>query len=110
MFLKQRPPATIIIVCAFELLGIMLLPSAFFKESTKEIGMWYEIYLVTTGILSASAIWYLWRMKRVGLYIYFAMYTAHNIVAVVARNWLVGVLIIPLVGAALLLPYAKKMS
>ena len=110
MILKSRPPISIIVVCAFELLGLILLPSALFKETTKAIGLWYQIYIAVTGVLSASVIWYLWRMKRVGMYIYFPLYAIHNIVALIVGNWLVYVLIIPLAGAALLLPYARKMT
>lgn len=109
MFFKNRPPVTIIIVCAFELLGLIFLPSAFFKETTEAHGLWYQMYLVVQGILSASAIWCLWKMRRIGLYIYFALYAVHNLVALIVGNWLVYVLIIPMLGAALLLPHYKKM-
>ena len=67
MVFKNRPPVTIIIVCAFELLGLILLPSAFFKETTRTYGMWYQAYLVLEGILSATTIWYIWKMRRIGL-------------------------------------------
>ena len=110
MILKNKPPVTVIVVCAFELLGLILLPPAFFKETTRAIGLWYQMYLVLTGIASASMIWYLWKMRRVGLYIYFASYAVHNLVAVIVGNWLVYVLIIPIIGAILLLPHFKKMT
>ena len=110
MILKHKPPVTVIIVCAFDLIGLILLPSAFFKETTRAIGLWYQMYLVLTGIASASMIWYLWKMRRVGLYIYFASYAVHNLVAVIVGNWLVYVLIIPIIGAILLLPHFKKMT
>ena len=110
MIIKQRPPVTIIIVCAFELLGLLLLPPVFFKETTKEFGLWYQIYLALTGILSINVIWLLWKMRRMGVYIYFIMYTIHNVVAVIVHNWLIYVLIIPLIGAMLLFPHYKKMN
>jgi len=110
MILKNKPPVTVIVVCAFELLGLILLPPAFFKETTRAIGLWYQMYLVLTGIASASMIWYLWKMRRVGLYIYFASYAVHNLVAVIVGNWLVYVLIIPIIGAILILPHFKKMT
>jgi len=110
MILKHKPPITVIIVCAFELLGLILLPPALFKETTRAIGLWYQMYLVLTGIASASMIWYLWKMKRVGFYIYFASYAVHNLVAVIVGNWLIYVLIIPIIGAILLLPYFKNMT
>jgi hypothetical protein len=86
------------------------LPPAFFKDSTKALGMWYQFYLVLTGLFSAAIIWYLWTMKYVGLYLYFASYMIHNIVAWIVGNWLVPVLIIPVVGSLLLLPHGKKMT
>ena len=110
MILKRKPPVTVIVVCAFELLGLILLPPAFFKEATRAIGLWYQMYLVLTGIASASMIWYLWKMRRVGLYIYFASYAVHNLVAMIVGNWLVYVLIIPIIGAILLLPHFKKLT
>jgi hypothetical protein len=86
------------------------LPAALFKETTKAIGLWYQMYLALTGIASASIIWYLWKMRRAGLYIYFVSYAVHNLVAVTVGNWLVYVLIIPIIGAILLLPHFKKMT
>jgi len=108
--LRSKPPITVIIVCAFELLGLILLPPAIFKETTKAIGLWYQVYIVITGIVTAFVIWELWKMKKLGLYVYFIAYAAHNIIAVIVGNWLVYVLIIPVVGAILLLPHIKKMS
>jgi len=34
----------------------------------------------------------------------------HNLVAVIVGNWLIYVLIIPIIGAILLLPYFKNMT
>jgi hypothetical protein len=110
MTFKFRPPITVIIVCLFELLGIILIPSALFKETTKEIGLWYQIYIILSGFISAFVIWMLLKMKKLGLYTYFILYAIHNVVALFAGNWLVYVLIIPAIGAVLLLPYAKKMK
>ena len=110
MFLKSRPPITVIIVCVFELLGLILLPSAIFEETAKAIGLWYQIYIVITGFVTAFVIWKLWKMKKSGLYVYFIAYASHNIIAVIVGNWLIYVLIIPIIGATLLLPHFKKMS
>jgi hypothetical protein len=110
MILKHKPPITVIIVCVFELLGLILLPSALFKETTKEIGVWYQVYIIITGFATAFIIWCLWKMKKLGIYLYFATYAVHNIIALLVGNWLVYVLIIPIVGAMLLLPHIKKMS
>ena len=110
MFLKSRPPITVIIICVFELLGLILLPSAIFKDTAKAIGLWYQIYIAITGFVTAFVILKLWKMKKVGIYIYFASYAAHNIIAMIVGNWLVYVLIIPIIGAILLLPHLKKMA
>ena len=110
MAIKLKIPITVMIVCLFELLGLILLPSALFKETTKQIGLWYQIYIAVTGVFSASIIWYLWKMKKAGVYIYFIMYAVHNIVALLVGNWLIYVFLIPIVGGMLLLPHFKKMS
>lgn len=107
---KYKPPITVIIVCLFELLGIILIPSTLFKVATKEIGVWYQVYIVFSGLVSAFIIWMLLRMKKLGVYIYFILYAMHNLVAVFVGNWVVYVLIIPIIGAVLLLPYMKKMT
>ncbi len=110
MAFKFKPPVTVIIICLFELLGIILIPSALFKETTKEIGLWYQAYIVLSGLVSAFVIWLLVRMKKAGIYIYFALYALHNLIAIFVGNWVVCVLIIPVIGAALLLPYMKRMT
>ncbi|MCX6121726.1 MAG: hypothetical protein NTX44_08915 [Ignavibacteriales bacterium] len=110
MTLKLKPPITVIIVCVFELLGLILLPSALLKESTKEIGIWYQIYIVITGFVTAFMISCLLKMKKLGIYLYFTAYAVHNIIAFLVGNWVIYVLIIPIVGAILLLPHIKKMS
>ena len=108
--MKSRPPVTVIIVCLFELLGLILLPSALFSETAKGIGLWYQIYIVATGLATVVIIWKLWKMKKIGVYVYFISYVAHNIIALVVGNWLIYVLIIPIVGAVLLLSHVKKFS
>ena len=110
MAFKIKPPITVIIVCLFELLGIILIPTALFKETTKEIGLWYQIYIVFAGFVSAFVIWMLLRMKKLGVFIYLILYAIHNLIAVFVGNWVIYVLIIPIIGAALLLPYMKKMT
>ena len=110
MALKFKPPVTVIIVCLFELLGIILIPSALFKETTKEIGLWYQFYIVLSGMVSAFVIWQLIQMKKTGVYVYFALYALHNLIALLVGNWVIYVLIIPVIGAALLLPYMKRMT
>jgi len=110
MTFKHKPPVTVIIVCLFELLGLILIPSALFNETAKEIGIWYQIYIVLTGLVTIFVIWKLWAMKKIGVYIYFVAYAVHNLIAIFIGNWLVYVLIIPIIGAVLLLPHFKKMS
>lgn len=110
MAFKSRPAVTVIIVCLFELLGIILIPSALFRETTKEIGLWYQVYIIFSGLVSAYIIWLLVRMKKAGVYIYFALYALHNLIALFVGNWVVYVLIIPIIGAVLLLPYMKRMT
>lgn len=110
MILNTRPNVTVIIVCLFELLGLLLLPSAIFNETSKEIGLWYQIYIAITGLITIIVILKLWTMKKMGVYIYFFAYTIHNLVALIVDNWLIYVLLIPLIGAILLLPHFKKMS
>ena len=107
---KLIPPITVIIVCLFELLGLILLPFSFLKEQTQEFGILYQLYLVVCGIIGASIIWFLWKMKRIGIYIYFISYAIHNLVALIVGNWLIYVLIIPAIGSILLLPHIKKMT
>lgn len=97
-FLKNRPPILILLICIFELVGLLLLPLAFGNEKYATFGLWYQIYLVLTGILSIAIIFSLWKMKKIGIIIYTGSYTLHNIVALIVGNWMIGVLIIPLIG------------
>ena len=97
-FLRNRPPILIILICIFELLGLFLLPSAFTNEKYVNFGLWYQFYLIFSGILSVAIIYTLWQMKKIAILIYIGSYTLHNIVALIVANWMIGVLIIPLIG------------
>jgi len=96
--LKDRPPVLILLICIFELIGLILLPSTFVNEKYVNFGLWYLAYLVFSGILSVAIIYYLWRMRKIGITIYVVSYTIHNIVALIVGNWMMGVLIIPIIG------------
>lgn len=108
--IKLRQSLTVLLVIIFELFGLILIPSTIMKESAAAIGLWYQSYILLTGIASIFIILGLWKMKRIGVYIYFISYAVHNIVALIVGNWLVYVLIIPIIGAVLILPYWKKME
>ncbi|MEJ2614532.1 MAG: hypothetical protein P8Z35_06225 [Ignavibacteriaceae bacterium] len=58
----------------------------------------------------AFVIWQLLRLKKAVVYIYFALYALHYLIALIVGNRVVYVLIIPITGAALLLPYMKRMT
>ena len=110
MNFKNRPPLTVIIVCLFELLGLSLIPSAIIDETSREIGLWYQVYIGITGLITIFVIWKLWAKKKIGVYIYFLAYSIHNLIAIYVGNWQIAVLIIPVIGAIMLLPHFRKMS
>jgi len=97
---KNRPPILILLICLFEILGLLLLPSAFSSETSVNLGLWYQVYLFISGILSIAIIYSLWRMKKIAVLIYTGSYALHNIVAVITGTWMAGVIIIPLIGLA----------
>ena len=101
-FVKGLPPVPIILICLFEFLGLLALPAAVISEKSQAIGLWYQIYVMLTAILSIAIIYSLWKLKKIGIYIYIGAYILHNIVAIIAGNWMVGVLVIPCVGLILL--------
>lgn len=109
-FLKNRPPIPILLICLFEFIGLILLPSAITSEKTVAIGIWYQVYVLLTGGLSIAIIYSLWKMKKIGILIYFGSYAIHNIVAVIAGNWMLGVLIIPGIGFILICLSRKKFN
>jgi membrane protein DedA with SNARE-associated domain len=41
-------------------------------------------------------------MEKKGIFIYIGAYLIHNVVALFASNWMIGVLIIPVVGIVLI--------
>ena len=106
-FFKNHP-IPVLLICIFEFLGLLLLPSAFKSEQAVELGLWYQIYLGITGILSIAIIYSLWKMLKIGIFIYLGSYLIHNIVALIAGNWMVGVLIIPIIGLILIALSRKK--
>jgi hypothetical protein len=99
---RKRPPIPILLICIFEFLGLLLLPSAFGSEKSANLGLLYQIYLVLTGVLSIAIIYSLWKMKKIGILIYIGSYVIHNVVALIVGNWMIGVLIIPFIGLILI--------
>ena len=108
--MKPIPAITVLIVCLFEFLGLFLYPSAMFDDAAIRIGLWYQIYIAVSALVAIFVIWKLWKMYRLGVYVYFGMYIIHNLIAIIAGNWQISILIIPVIGAALLLPHYKKMK
>ena len=107
-FFRNHPPIPVLLICLFELFGLILLPSAFYSEISVELGFLYQVYLVFTGVLSIAIIYTLWKMKKVGIIIYAGSYVIHNIVALIVGNWMIGVLLIPLIGLILIGISRKK--
>lgn len=109
-FIRNRPPVPVLLICIFESLGLLLLPSAFASEDTLNFGLLYQMYLVLTGVLSIVIIYTLWKLKKIGILIYTGAYLIHNIVALIFGNWMIGVLVIPLIGLILIGLSRKKFN
>jgi len=101
-FFRNRPPVPILLICIFEIIGLLLLPSAFGSEESVNFGLLYQIYLLLTGVLSIAIIYSLWKVMKIGILIYIGSYVIHNIVALIVGNWMIGVLIIPFIGLILI--------
>ena len=101
-FFKNRPPSPILLICIFEILGLLLLPSSIASDKSINLGLWYQIYLYLTGGLSIAIIYTLWKMKKIGILIYIGSYAVHNVMAIIAGNWMIGVLLIPFIGLILI--------
>jgi hypothetical protein len=87
----------------FETLGLLLIPSTFFSEEASAIGGWYQIYIGLTVLMTIAIIYLLWRMSKRGIVVYLAAYSIHNLIALIVGNWMIGVLIIPIVGSILII-------
>jgi len=101
-FSRKLPSIPVLLICLFEIFGLILLPSAFSGETSLKFGFWYQVYLVLTGFMSISIIYTLWKMKIIGIIIYIGSYIIHNVVALFIGNWMIGVLIIPIIGLILI--------
>ena len=102
-FWNSRPKLPILLICLFETLGLLLIPSAIFSEESSAIGVWYQIYIGLSSLMTIAIIYLLWRMSKKGIIVYLAAYIIHNLVAVVVGNWMVGVVVIPAIGMVLIL-------
>ena len=107
-FFKERPPIPILVICIFEFTGLILLPFSFVSNNSAAIGVWYQIYILLTVGLSIAIIYTLWKMKKAGIWVYLGSYVVHNIVAVIAGNWMLGLLVIPVIGSILISLSRKK--
>ena len=101
-FWRSKPKLPVLLICLFETLGLLLIPSAIFSEEASAIGVWYQIYIGLTPLMTIAIIYLLWRMSKKGIIVYMAAYSIHNLIALIAGNWMMGVLIIPIVGLILI--------
>ena len=53
--------------------------------------------------MTIAIIYFLWRMSKKGIVVYLAAYSIHNLIALIVGNWMIGVLIIPIVGSILII-------
>jgi hypothetical protein len=109
-FFRNRPTIPVLLICIFETIGLILLPTAFYDQTAVNYGLWYQVYLVLTGFMSIAIIYTLWKMKKVGIFIYAGSYTIHNVIAILVGNWMIGVVIIPLIGFSLIGISYKKFN
>ena len=101
-FWKSRPKIPVFLICLFETLGLLLIPSAIFSEESSAIGLWYQIYISLTALMTITIIYLLWRMSKKGIVVYLTAYSIHNLIALIAGNWMMGVIIIPIMGMILI--------
>jgi hypothetical protein len=102
-FWRSRPKLPVLLICLFETLGLLMIPSAIFSEEASAIGVWYQTYIGLTSLMTIAIIYLFWRMSKSGIVVYLAAYSIHNLIALIAGNWMIGVLIIPVVGIILIL-------
>lgn len=102
-FWRSRPKLPVLLICLFETLGLLMIPSAIFSEEASAIGVWYQIYIGLTSLVTITIIYLLWRMSKKGIIVYVTAYLIHNLIALIAGNWMIGVLIIPVVGSVLII-------
>ena len=105
---KIKYPITILLVCAFEIFGIISIPSSIKDDFAQNIGLWYQGYILINGLVSALIIYFLFRLKKVGIFLYFSVYLIHNVIALFVGNWLIFLLLIPLIAGVCILPFYKK--
>jgi hypothetical protein len=101
-FWRSRPKLPVLLICLFETLGLLLIPGAIFSEEASAIGVWYQIYIGLTSLMTIAIIYFFWRMSKKGIVVYLAAYSIHNLVALIVGNWMIGVLLIPIVGSILI--------
>jgi hypothetical protein len=109
-FWKNRPSFPVLIICIFESIGLLAIPSAIFSEKSAAIGMWYQVYVGLTSLMTIAILYFLWRMEKKGVVIYVSAYIIHNLIALIAGNWMIGVIIIPVVGLILISLCLKRFN
>ncbi len=60
--------------------------------------------------MTIAILYFLWRMEKKGIVIYVSAYIIHNLIAIIAGNWMIGVIIIPVVGLILISLCLKRFN
>ena len=113
--LSKRPlPITIICIYFFITAPLATLMSFFlwFTDASKNMGLgaWYAPYLLLTCIIGIASALALWKMRRLGFYLYTGMWVITQIIMTITGTWMLLMLVIPLIVILIIFYYLDQMK
>lgn len=73
-----------------------------FTAQAQSVNNWFSAYLIAFAIAGLIAYWGVWKMQRWGFWAVAGLLVLNNVVDVVAGQWSIMILVIPIVIVGLL--------
>ena len=107
---NTKRPTAITIVCAIGFFGALITVPLIFSDIAKSIGAWYPPYLAFSAMIGAICFIGMWKMKKLGAYLYAGLVGLNQIVMLATGIWSLGALLLPGIVVAITLYYSKSMN
>jgi len=105
-----KRPIAITIVCIIGFIGVFVSVPYIFEDSTKTIIAWYPAFLTISVITSLVSFIAMWKMKKIGAYLYAGLVVISQFVLLGVGVWRLGAILTSGVIAAIALYYSKDMN
>jgi hypothetical protein len=110
MTMEKTRPTIITILCVYMTLGAIFNIPFIFSNAVRDVGVWYQSFMVLAVSGGIVAIIGLWKMKKWAVVFYVFMYLVANVVQWAMGIWNIYAAFYPALGIAIMFSQYTKMD